>query len=148
MLLNTERHNIIFERLQEALSVLLLEVQKRCFRLSCIWLLRRCYIGVEGDRTERELLLDDIIQQQNEHRENKCNKRNKRAEMERKLQSAGERLWTAAAAVQRVSTVSESDDGYDDSEVSFLITPRSANGRYKRRRQVVMLTGRKRSANK
>lgn len=90
---------------------------------------------VEENRSERDLLLDDIIQHQDEHQETQRNERNERTETERRLQEAGDRIRTAA--VQRASAVGPSDDADEVNEVSSSVNPRSLNGRYKRRREVV-----------
>lgn len=89
-------------------------------------------LGVEGNRTERELLLDDNIQQ---HDERQKTHRKERTKMKRRLQEAAD--WMRTAAVQRAYTVAVNDDWDEINEVSPPVTARSVNGRYKRRREVI-----------
>lgn len=90
---------------------------------------------VKGNRTERELLPDGIIQHQEDHQETQRNERNERTKMESRLQKAGDRI--RKAAVQRSSTVAEIDDGDEVNEGLPSVIPRSVRDRYKRRWKVV-----------
>lgn len=56
--------------------------------------------GIAEVRTEKHVLLDDIVQMADEHAEKKRSERNERTDADKRLQDAGDRI--RAAAVQRV----------------------------------------------
>lgn len=66
--------------------------------------------GIEENRTEKHVLLDDIVHMVDAHAETKRAERNERTEADKRLQAAGERI--RAAAVQRASErAREGEDG-------------------------------------